>query len=164
MKKLLFGCAAAIVFVGSLVGAAFGQTVAPKATYLHLNDLVQVVPYGAGVAQSVYANPGAIAAIEQYSYQVPLTAWTITPANGTSLLYLNPAGTLATGTLTMQALPSDGQKFCIESSQTQTAMTVSANTNQAMASFGGAALTAMTANTKYCWFFDAALAVWVRTQ
>ena len=147
------------------VSAAFAQVAVPSAGALHQNDQVNVVPYGAPSAQSVYATPGNIAGVEQYSYQIPLTAFTITPPNGTSLLYLNPAGTLATGTLTMQASPSDGQKFCVQSSQTQTAITVSANTGQTISTtIGLGALTAMVQFTRYCYLYQGALATWIRTQ
>ena len=162
MKKLLIGAAIGLFAITS----ALAQVVAPQVSNLNLNDLVQVVPRGVPQPQTQYAPPGAIAGVEQYSYQVPLTAFSITPPNLTSLLYLNPAGTLATGTLTMEAVASDGQKFCVEDSQTQTAITISANTGQTLTSgtYGLATPTALTANTRYCWLYLASQAAWVRTQ
>jgi hypothetical protein len=162
MKKTLFALA---LGVAALCGAAIAQVnIPPLRGPLAQNDLVLVVPNGFGSAQSVYSYAGAIAGIEQYSYQVPVTAFSITPANGTSLLYLNPAGTLATGTLTMQAQPSDGQRFTIETTQTQTAITIQANTGQTLASgtFGLTTPTALVANTRYTWMYIASLATWTR--
>jgi len=98
------------------------------------------------------------------SAHAPLTAFTITPVNDVSLLYLNPAGTLATGTLTMMLTPGDGQRFCLEDSKTQTAITIQANTGQTLASYGVATPTALVANTLYCWVYFAAQAAWVGTQ
>lgn len=159
------------LFIPSLVvgflslAAAVAQVTPPLVSSMNQNDLVQVVPRGAAQAQNYYATPGQIAGVEQYSYQVPLTAFSITPANMTALLYLNPAGTLATGTVTMQAQPSDGQKFCLMSTQTQTAITISANTGQTLSAgtFGLATPTALVANTRYCWLYIGPLASWTRT-
>lgn len=162
MKRLIIG--ASIIGAFFAAAAALAQAIAPTVQSLNQNDLVQIVPRGAPSAQTMYQTPGAVAGIDQYSLQVPLTAFSITPPNLTSLLYLNPAGTLATGTLTMEAVASDGQKFCVEDSQTQTAITVAANTGQTLASYGLGAVTALTANTRYCWIYFAAPAVWVRTQ
>lgn len=162
MKKI------AILAVGALlafVGLAFAQPVpVPQINAMGQTDLVQVIPLGQPSAQSVYAPPGAVGGLIQYSYQVPITAFSITIPKFVNLLYLNPAGTLATGTVTMPAVPGDGQRVCVESSQTQTALTMTANTGQAFASFGGAAVTALTANVAVCWFYNAPLAVWIRTS
>lgn len=162
MNKLLIGAALGL---SVLAAAALAQVIAPTAASLNQNDLVQVIPRGAPSAQSVYTTPGAIAGVDLYSYQIPLTAFAITPANGVSYLLLNPAGTLATGTLTMEAQPSDGQRFSVFTSQTQTAITISANTGQTMDAgvIGLAQPTALTAKTTYTWRYIGPLATWVRT-
>jgi hypothetical protein len=161
-RKLLL---ALIAGAAGVAGYAFAQTVpVPNVTNIGQNDLVQIIPGGQPTSGNVYAAAGRVGGQYEYSYQVPVTAFTITPANGINFLYLNPAGTLATGTLNMPATPGDGQRFCIEDSQTQTAITVAANTGQTLASYGGAAVTALTANTVYCWFYIQNQAVWVRTQ
>lgn len=146
------------------VGAAIAQVAIPYVPSINQNDVLQIVPRGFPSAQTVYATAGQVAGVEQYSYQVPLTGFAITPPNLTALLYLNPAGTLATGTLTMPAVASDGQRLCVEDSQTQTAITIAANTGQTLASFGLGAVTALTANTKYCWLYQGSAASWIRTQ
>lgn len=129
-------------------------------------DLTQVIPQGQPSAQSVYSLTAAIGGVDEYTYQVPLTAFSITPANGVAFLMLNPAGTLATGTLTMQAQPADGQRFSVFTSQTQTAITIAANTGQTMDAgvIGIAQPTALTAKTTYTWRYVASLATWVRTS
>jgi hypothetical protein len=161
MKKLLV---VATLAAFGLAGYAFAQVYPPpQAQSLGQTDLVQVIPGGAASAQSVYAPAGGVAGVEQYSYQVPLTGFTITVPNYTSLLYLNPAGTLAGGTLTMSASPSDGQKFCLEDTQIQSAITINANTGQTMlTSIGLGAVTALVANTSYCWYYNKPLSGWIR--
>ncbi len=161
MKRTLLSAVALLALAGSF---AIGQVSAPMLPSLNQNDITNVVPYGVGTAQQQYVNIGQISSLEGYSYQVPLTAFTITSPNGIGRLYLNPAGTLATGTLTMMAQPSDGQRFCLEDSQTQTAITISANTGQTLTSstYGLTTPTALTANTSYCWLYFKSQAAWVR--
>jgi len=65
--------------------------------------------------------------IQAYDYQVLTTAFTYTFAAGTQVLVINPAGTLATGTITMPAAPSDGMTITVESTQQVTALTMSGN-------------------------------------
>lgn len=162
MKKI------ALLAVGALLafaGVAAAQTVpVPLIGTINQNDAVQVIPRSSPSAANVYAPPGGIAGVEQYSYQVPLTAFAITVPHFVSLLYINPAGTLATGAITMMASPADGQKFCMISSQTQTAITFAGNTGQTISTIGLGAVTALTANTSVCWFFNGPLAAWIRTK
>ena len=163
MKKRFLIAAAAALSFGT---AAFAQTIpVPYVPSLGQSDAVAVIPGASPSAQSKYAAPGWVAGVEQYSYQVPLTGFAITVPAHNSLLYLNPAGTLATGAITMEATPSDGQKFCVEDTQTQTAVTVSAGAGSSMlTSIGLGAVTALTANTKYCWYYNRPLSGWIRTQ
>jgi hypothetical protein len=163
MKKILIGAVLGALAIG---GYAVAQVIpVPQVPALGQTDLVQIIPRGAPSAQSVYAPAGGVAGVEQYSYQVPLTAFAITVPAYVSLLYLNPAGTLATGAVTMETTPSDGQKFCLESTQTQTAITVSANTGQTMlTTIGLGAVTALVANTRVCYYYNAPLSGWIRIQ
>lgn len=146
------------------LGAAGAQiSPVPQVQSIGQTDLVQVVPQGQPTAQSQYIVAPAIAALEDYSYQIPSTAFAITVPAHTSLMYLNPAGTLATGAFTMEATPSDGQHLCFEDTQIQTAVTISANTGQTMlTSIGLGAVTAFVANTRYCYFYNRPLAGWIR--
>jgi hypothetical protein len=72
--------------------------------------------------------------LQSYDYQTPTTGFSYTFAAGTQVLIMNPAVTLATGTITMPASPSDGMTICFSSSQIITALTVNANTGQSIVS------------------------------
>jgi hypothetical protein len=156
----------ATLFAGVLgfAGYAFAQVVNQPQTNVNQNDLVQIIKAGQGTAQSVYAPAGMVGGEVQYAYSVPVTAFTITPASNVWFVLLNPAGTLETGTLTMPANPGDGQKLCLMDSQTQTAITIAANTGQSLASYGVTTPTALVANTVYCWFYIKSQAAWVQTH
>jgi hypothetical protein len=75
--------------------------------------------------QNFYGQPA-----HGYSRQTPTTGFTITIGNQVAYLILKPAGTLATGTITMPSTPVDGQEVGISSSQIITALTVQGNTGQ----------------------------------
>ena len=77
---------------------------------------------------------GTAGLLQQYDYQTPTTGFSYTFAAGTNVLVMNPAGTLATGTITMPAAPADGMTITFSSTQTITALTVSANTGQSIVS------------------------------
>lgn len=63
---------------------------------------------------------------------VPVTLDSKTITAGTSTFIINPAGTLAVLTVVMPASPTDGQVVWISSSQVITALTLSANSGQAI--------------------------------
>ena len=65
--------------------------------------------------------------LQAYDRQVLTTAFTYTFAAGTQVLIIEPAGTLATGTITMPASPADGMTITVESTQQVTALTMSGN-------------------------------------
>lgn len=65
--------------------------------------------------------------LQSYDRQVLTTAFTYTFAAGTQVLIIEPAGTLATGTITMPASPADGMTITVESTQQVTALTMSGN-------------------------------------
>lgn len=75
---------------------------------------------------------GTNGVLQSYDYQVLTTGFSYTFAAGTTALIANPAGTLATGTVTMPAAPGDGMVVTIESTQQITALTVAANTGQSL--------------------------------
>ncbi|MGH9917512.1 MAG: hypothetical protein ACRD6W_01365 [Nitrososphaerales archaeon] len=78
-----------------------------------------------------------------FDFYIPLTGFAITMQTG--ILVLNPAGTLATGAVTLPLNPVDGAYGEISSTQTQTALTVSANTGDSIV---GTAVTALVADTR----------------
>jgi hypothetical protein len=160
----LAGAVAALLALGGValaqVGGFTGQMPAPaQVLNLHQSDLVPMVPFGTGTAPQGMTAVGTAASMTTYSVSVPLTGFTITGPNPNvaTFLLLNPAGTLATGTLTMPAAPNDGGSFCVMSTQTQTALTVSANTGQTV---GGTAVTALVAYQPRCWRWFALTATW----
>jgi hypothetical protein len=70
--------------------------------------------------------------IQQYDYQILTTAFSYTFAAGTTVLVINPAGTLATGTITMPASPVDGMTISFSSTQEITSLTAQGNTGQSI--------------------------------
>lgn len=90
------------------------------------NGITTIVPNGAGTGcwSRIYDVNNT------YTYLVPITGFSVTIGNGISSLILNPAGTLAAGTITMPAAPLDGQIVRFSSTQIVTALTVNAGTGQ----------------------------------
>lgn len=68
-----------------------------------------------------------------YNRQVPAAGFSITIANQDIFLILDPAGTLATGTITMPASPTDGKIVGISTTQTITSLTIQPNSGQTIA-------------------------------
>lgn len=138
--------------------AAVSQTISiPTVTSVGTADLFADAVRGVPTASGQYATAQAINNVPGYVISVPLTAFTLTFGNTQTYYYIQPAGTLATGTFTFAPNPGDGARECVRSTQTQTAVTMTANTGQTV---GGTAVTAMTANTTYCWLYQASAATW----
>jgi hypothetical protein len=97
--------------------------------------------------------------LQSYEYQAPLTGFSYTFPVGITTLILNPAGTLATGTVTMPAAPADGMTVSISSSQIITLLTVSANTGQSIVS----AVTTLLAGGGAKYIYRATGTTWYRT-
>jgi hypothetical protein len=92
------------------------------------------------------------------SLQTPVTGFSIATTVGVTLLVLNPAGTLASGSITLPQGPADNQPFMIMTRQTITALTV----NTADTSTLSAAPTTLAANTSVKWRFMASLNTWFK--
>lgn len=71
-----------------------------------------------------------LVSVTPYSIQVPITGFSITIGTGINQLILNPAGTLAAGTVVLPLKVLDEQVVRITSEQIVTALTVSPNTGQ----------------------------------
>lgn len=97
--------------------------------------------------------------LQSYDYQTPTTGFTYTFAAGTQVLVMNPAGTLATGTITMPASPADGMTITFSSSQQITALTMAGNG----ASINNA-VTFLPAKTAVSYVYRATGATWWPTQ
>jgi len=67
--------------------------------------------------------------LQSYDYQTPTTgfSYTFTPSTTGTVLVMNPAGTLATGTITMPAAPVDGMTVTFSSTKIITSLTVAGN-------------------------------------
>lgn len=144
----------------ALGGAAISQVInLPLVPTVATNDLFLDVVGGFPQAQNSYVTAAQIAGVPGYTYTVPLTGFTLTFANSQADMILNPAGALATGTLTTALNPSNGQRECVLSSQTQTALTWAANTGQTIVN----PPTALVANTAVCMTYVGSLAAWQRS-
>lgn len=101
---------------------------------------------------------------QSYSYQTPATGFSITIGASVKTLLLDPAGTLATGTITMPAAPVDGQIICIASSQTITALTVNANSGQSIKNAPTALTVSTTGPQGYAYIYRSSNTTWYRLQ
>jgi hypothetical protein len=77
---------------------------------------------------------GTNGVLQAYDYQTPTTGFSYTFPAGVQTLLMVPAGTLATGTVTMPAAPSDGMMVTLSSTQQITALTLQGNTGQTVSS------------------------------
>jgi hypothetical protein len=102
---------------------------------------------------------GTNGVLQAYDYQVLTTGFTYTFAAGVQTLIANPAGTLATGTVTMPASPADGMTITISTTQQITALTLSANTGQSM---GGTQTTLLPANSAVQFVYRLSNTTWYR--
>lgn len=102
---------------------------------------------------------GTNGVLEAYDFQVFTTGFSYTFPSGTQTLIINPAATLAGGTITMPASPVDGMVITVTTTQQITALTLNGNTGQ---SIGGAQTTQMTANSAISFVYRLANTTWYR--
>ena len=98
---------------------------------------------------------GTSGLLQQYDYQVPTTGFTYTFAAGTTVLVMNPAGTLATGTITMPAAPADGMTITFSSTKQITALTLAGNGATIVSS-----VTALNANQTVAYIYRLSNTTW----
>ena len=91
-------------------------------------------------------------------YVTPTTGFNNTIANSTTNYIMEPAGTLASGTVKMPASPVNGQKVTIASTAVITALTHSPNTGQTLKG----ALTTIAANGYGTWIYRSTNTTWYR--
>ena len=94
--------------------------------------------------------------IQQYDYQVLTTGFSYTFASGTQTLIINPAGTLATGTITMPAAPADGMVIWITTTKQIVALTVNGNTGQTLTS----GVTSLAPNQSVAYLYRSSNTTW----
>ena len=99
---------------------------------------------------------GTNGVLQQYDYQTPSTGFSYTFAAGTQMLFMVPASTLATGTITMPSAPADGMMITFSSSQQITALTLQGNTGQSISG----AVTLLPAQTAASYVYRLANATW----
>lgn len=92
-----------------------------------------------------------------YSLQAPAAGFSITVPTHCTGLFLNPGATLASGTVTMEATPEDGQRLTITSTQTVTTFTLAAATGQTV--LGG--VTTLTALTPVRYRYIGQIKTWI---
>ena len=98
---------------------------------------------------------GTSGLLQNYDYQTPVTGFTYT-FTAYNALVMNPAGTLATGTITMPAAPVDGMTVTFSSTQIITALTVNANTGQTINN----AVTTLAAGQSASYVYRTASTAW----
>ena len=94
--------------------------------------------------------------IQQYDYQVLTTAFSYTFAAGTQTLIINPAGTLATGTITMPPAPADGMVIWITTTKQIVALTINGNTGQTLTS----GVTSLAPNQAVAYLYRSSNTTW----
>lgn len=150
-----------ILSISAFWGATAQLVTPPSVTTIHPNnDLVQVIPNGIAQGTNVYATPAQLKASGAYYKSIPLTGFTFTFGNSQTDAAFRPAGTLATGTVTLAPNPSDGSRVCIFSTQIITALTLAANTGQTINN----AATAMTALGHVCYLYGLSNTTWDRVE
>ena len=103
---------------------------------------------------------GTNGVLQAYDYQVLTTGFSYTFAAGTQTLFMNPAGTLATGTITMPAAPADGMVITFSSTQTISTLTVNGNTGQSITGTPGV----LPANTAMSFVYRLSNTTWYPMQ
>jgi hypothetical protein len=99
--------------------------------------------------------------LQSYDYQVLTTGFSYTFASGTTTLIAQPAGTLATGTITMPGSPADGMVITFMTTQQITALTIAGGAGQ---SIGGTQVTLMAANSSMSFVYRQANTTWYRNS
>lgn len=103
---------------------------------------------------------GTNGVLQAYDYQASTTGFSYTFAAGTQTLLINPADTLATGTITMPASPADGMTITFSSTKQITTLTVNANTGQSITGTPGT----LPANTTMAFVYRLANTTWYPMQ
>lgn len=99
--------------------------------------------------------------LQSYDFQVLTTGFSYTFASGITTLIAAPAGTLATGTITMPGSPADGMVVTITTTQEITALTIAGGAGQ---SIGGTQVALMAANSSMSFVYRLANTTWYRNS
>lgn len=152
--------AAALLLFGGALYAQNSSTY-PQIPTLLGNELVQIQSRTNNTAAITYTTTANLRDGRGWIYSVPLTGFSITMAVAQSVVSLNPAGTLATGTIILPPTADDGKTVTIFSSTAITALSITTSNS---ATFAPAVVTALTANQSVSYVYDLANNQWHRFQ
>lgn len=110
---------------------------------------------------TVYQVVNLLAADRAYESFVPVTGFTHTIAQNQGTCLVLPAGTLASGTITLPAKVADGFVQVIVSSAAVTSLTVAPSSGQSIV---GTATFALAADVQVAFKWNAAAVKWYRLQ
>ena len=95
-----------------------------------------------------------------YTYNAPVTGFSITITDGTQFLILNPAGNLASGTITLPAGPLDGESLTISCTHNVTSLTLTPGAGQTIANTSSS----LNAGVGISFLYRSANSTWYRTS
>ena len=154
-KTFLAAALAGVAFAG----LAYAQAIVTgTVTIVNPTDLIQVVPLGQPSAQSQYLYPAQITSQSGYKKYSPLTAFSYTFSNSQSDIVLTHSTTIAQGTITFAAAPSDGARECIYAQNTVTTLNLAANTGETLNN----AVTTIAAAARVCYIYSLSNTTWDR--
>jgi hypothetical protein len=161
IKRLLIAAGVSFLVLSTLVLSPFGSAVLSQVsvalrTVLAQNDLIQIIPNGQPSAQSQYATLPRVTNVTGYYTSTPLTGFSYQFAGGITNAAFTPAGTLASGYVTLASTPSDGAVNCVFSSTAITQFNVcTASTGIGNCTTTGivGGITTLAANGTACYFF-----------
>ncbi len=95
-----------------------------------------------------------------YTYNVPVTGFSITITNGVQYLILDPAGNLASGTVTLPSAPADGQLIVIVCQKNVSGFTTTPNAGQSIVN----AITSLSGGIGVSYMYRASNTTWYRVS
>lgn len=156
-KSLIAGLAVLVGFCGAVVAQSVSV---PQVSIINTDDLVQVIPHGKPSAQSVYSTPALLVAQRGYQVKSPVTAFSYTFGNSDSLIVLTNGTTVAQGTITFSAAPSDGAQQCLYAQNAVTTLGLAGNTGQTVNN----AVTTIAAAASVCYVYSLSSLTWNRSK
>ena len=162
MKKILYSALGAVAIGAAALSLALAQVIViPNIAQHSASDTIQVVPNGQPSAASQYEPWNGVTNVYgYYKNGTGTTNLTLTTGANISYVHFGNASAIAYLYLYLPAAPLDGAKNCYFSIGAVTAMTLYANTGQTLNN----AITAMSANTQYCYLYGASNTTFDRIQ
>lgn len=158
-KFLIAACACALAGFGI---AAYAQNIPtpPFQSSVNTTDAIPVVTRGVPTAQQFYLAPAQITSQMGYQKVSPATGFSYTFGNSQSMIVISNAATLAQGTITMAAAPSDGDQNCVFAQNTVTTFNFVANTGQTLNN----GVTAIGPLAQICYLYSLINNTWDRSK